>query len=311
MSDLVDLDPREAIEMYLNARASECREATLESHRYRLTPFASFCETKGIESLADLTGRDLHAFKAMRQSEVAPQTLQSAMSTLRQYMRFAERVDAVPAGFSEKVHVPSVEQTSRETRIERDRAEDILDYLGTYEYASRRHALFALVWHTGMRIGGVRAINLDDLELDDDELPHVKIRHRPEQGTNLKNGDGGNRDVGLKPWCVAVLRDYIEVNREPVDGEPRPLFTTRDGRISEGYVRREFYNVTERNGEKTPPHDVRRGSISDHLARGWPLDDVAERVNATPRVLRKHYDVRTEREAMLSRSSLFTEETDA
>jgi len=334
---LVDVEPREAIEMYLADRAPELRDSTLESHKYRLTSFASWCESEGIESLAELTGRDLQAFKQMRTPKVAPQTLQSQMSTLRQFFRFAESIEAVPSDFAGKVRVPSVEQTARGTRVDRDRAEAILDYLGTYEYASRHHALFALTWHIGCRIGGLRALDLDDLALDDDEQPHVKIRHRDDTDTPLKNGDDGNRNVALKEWCASVLRDYIDERRvDTTDDHGRePLFTTKHGRISEGYVRREFYNVTHPcmvaecphdrdeaecpalNGEPSkcpsnrPPHDVRRGSISDHLQRGWPIEDLAERVNATPRVIRAHYDVRTEREAMLSRSDLLTEESNA
>ncbi|GGM56647.1 hypothetical protein [Halarchaeum rubridurum] len=58
-----------------------------------------------------------------------------------------------------------------------------------------------------------------------------------------------------------------------------------------------------------PPHDIRRGSISDHLRRGWPIQELAERVNATPKVIRKHYDVRRARESMLTRSELLAETT--
>jgi len=311
--DLQDLDGREAIDLYLSDRAPELRDATLESHEYRLTPFAAWVgEHDDLGSLADLRGRHLAEYKRERQGTVAPNTLQSQMSTLRQFVRFLESINAVRDGLAEKVRVPSVEQRAKKTRVARDRAERILDYLGTYKYASRQHALFALVWHTGARIGGVRALDLRDLGLDDDEQPHLRIRHRPDRGTPLKNGADGERNVGVQEWFADILRDYVEERREPAtDGDHKPLFTTTYGRISEGWVRREFYAVTGEmlndGTEKRPPHDVRRGSISDHLARGWPIDDLAERVNATPRVLRKHYDVRTEREAMLSRADLLSQ----
>lgn len=312
-NDLQDLTPREGIDLYLADRGPELRDATLESHEYRLTPFAEWCRAHDeIASLADVRGRHLAEYKRERQGDVAPNTLQSQMSTLRQFVRFLESVDAAPQDLSEQVRVPSVEQAARQSRVGRERAEGILDYLGTYHYASREHALFAAVWHTGCRIGGLRALDLDDLALEDDEQPHVKFRHRPETDTPLKNGADGERNVGVREWCAQVLADYRDERRTPQsqDGR-RPLFTTRHGRISEGWVRREFYDVTSRDGERRPPHDVRRGSVSDHLARGWPIDDLAERVNATPRVLRKHYDVRTEREAMLSRADLLSEEETA
>jgi site-specific recombinase XerD len=330
-----DLDPWEAIEMYLADREAELRDSTLESHEYRLVPFARFCDEQGL-ALADLDGRDLQAFKQSRVDDVAPKTLQSQMSTLRQFTRFLESIEAVPSDLSEKVRVPSVEQVTRESRIERDRAERILDYLGTYEYASRNHAMFAFAWHTGARLGGIRAVDLRDCALDDDEQPHVKLRHRTGTDTPLKNGDDGERNVGLKPWCASILRDYVDERRAAVadDHGREALFTTPQGRISENYLRVTFYHQThpcaigqacphdrdeadcEALKENTcgaqcpdalPPHDVRRGSISDHLQRGWPIEDLAERVNASPKVIRAHYDVRGEREAMLARSTLLSE----
>ena len=312
MTDLRELSPSDAIEMYLADRRGELRAASLESHHYRLTPFAQWCDRQGIDDLRDVSGRDLHAFKQERREDVKLNTLQSQLNTLRQYLRFAASVDAVPEELPGKVRIPTPETRARQTRLERDRAERLLDHLAKYEYATRQHAMVALVWHTGARIGGVRALDLGDLALDDPEQPHVELRHRRETGTPLKNGADGERDVGLKPWCVRILRDYLAERRHDVTDEHgrEPLFVTNQGRISEGWVRREFYAATTEHddGERRPPHDVRRGSISDHLRRGWPIEELSERVNATPRVIRQHYDVRSTREALLTRSTLLNEE---
>ena len=317
MTDLRALSPADAVEMYLADREGELRDASLESHKYRLTPFAQWCDAEGITDLRDVTGRDLHAFKQYRREDVKLVTLQSQLNTLRKYLEFAASIDAVPGDLPDKVRIPTPETRARQTRVHRDRAEDLLDYLDTYHYATRQHALFALVWHTAKRIGGLRALDLDDLALDDPEQPHVELRHRRDTDTPLKNGNDGERDVGLKSWCVSILRDYIDERRNDVtdDHGRDPLFTTIHGRVSEGWVRREFYSVTERDGgERRPPHDVRRGSISDHLRRGWPIEELSERVNATPRIIRQHYDVRSTREALLTRSTLLQdqeEETNA
>jgi site-specific recombinase XerD len=335
--ELQKLEPYDAIKFYLQDRQAELRESSLESHEYRLTPLAEWIKNHDeIEYLCDLQGRHLAAFKRHRSETIAPNTLQSQMNTVRKFVEFLEAIDAVRGGMSDKVRVPSVEQRAKKTRVDRERAEAILEYLDTYHYASRKHALFALLWHTGCRIGGVRVLDLRDLVLDDPERAHVKFRHRPDSGTPLKNGDDGERNAGLKEWCADVLADYVDERRQSsTDDHGRaPLFTTRQGRISEGWIRREIYALTQpcmvgecphdrdpetceaitgppsRCPSKRPPHDVRRGAVSDHLARGWPIDDVAERVNATPRVLRAHYDVRTEREAMLSRSPLLEAEDD-
>jgi hypothetical protein len=58
-------------------------------------------------------------------------------------------------------------------------------------------------------------------------------------------------------------------------------------------------------GSKCPssrsPHQVRTGSITWQLHRGLPLKAVAERVNTSVRVLKKHYDHADRREELEER----------
>lgn len=328
-SDLQPLSPAEAREMYLEDRADSVRDATLQAHHYRTKAFVKFCDAHGIDNLNDLTGRDLHAFKRERGEDLAATSLQSQLSTLRQFLRFCRDIDGVPSGLPEKVRPPTPEDTSRDTRVTGEQAEAILDRLSKFDYASRDHALFLTAWHTAARIGGLRALDLGHVHLDDPEQPHLQYRHS--EATPLKNGSDGQRDVAISDGVARVLRDYIDERRvsQTVDGR-EPLFTTNHGRISEGWLRRTMYKVTRpcwtgtcphdrdpddceavQNREKIascpsarPPHDVRRGSMSDHLQRGWPIEQLSERVDATPRVIRKHYDVREARESMLTRSAL-------
>lgn len=327
------VDPADAIDLYCDDRREEVRDATLESHRYRLTTFAEFLkEHRDVHDLADVTGRDLHAYKVHRRDEedIKLVTLQGQFSTIRQYLKFAASIDACDPELVEKVRLPKPETRARETQLPKVRAERVLEYLDTYEYASRNHALMTMAWHTACRMGGMRALDLRDVHLED-ENPHLQFRHRRDTGTPLKNGEDGERDVGLAEWAVDVLQDYQEKKRDDVQDEHgrRPFFTTKQGRLSENWLRVQFYKMTqpclvrecphdeERSSceyvqnwrqwaSKCPsthaPHDVRRGSISAHLMAGWPVPKLSERVNATPRVIRKHYDVRTSREAMLSRN---------
>ena len=332
MRDLRPLAPADAKEMYLADREGDVRDATLEAHHYRLKAFVEWCAENAIDDLRDLSGRDLFAFKSDRADDLAQTSLQGQLSTLRVFLRFAADVDAVEPQLAEKVRPPTPEDDTRERRVERDDADAILNHLRRYEYASRDHALMLTAWHTAARIGGLRALDVDDVALDDPEQPHLRFRHRRDTGEPLKNGTDGNRDVAIAPHVVDVLRDYIDERREDVEDDHgrRPLFTTTQGRLSEGWLRQTVYALTrpcetgecphDRDPESCDaatvrdrvstcpstrsPHDVRRGSISDHLARGWPIEELSERVNATPKVIRKHYDVRRARESMLTRSEL-------
>lgn len=167
-----------------------------------------------------------------------------------------------------------------------------------------------------------RIAHEDDLDADVLEavsVPFLYFRHRPETDTPLKNQSDGERPVGLSDEVAEVLREYIEVSRpdaEDDDGR-RPLFASQKGtgRMSKGGIRSRFHIVTQPCRYGTCPHDrdvdtcearehgyesrcpssrsphrVRTGSITNHRDEGWPPDVLAERVNATPEVIRTHYD---------------------
>ena len=163
---------------------------------------------------------------------------------------------------------------------------------------------------------------IDDAELEEIrevvQPPFVYFRHR--ESTPLKNKHEGQRPVALTDDVASILRGYISVNRvRTTDEEGRsPLFSSEkgSGRMSKSAIRRVFNIVSQpcRFGADCPhgrdvdecearehslegrcpssrsPHRVRTGSITDHRDRGWPPEVLAERANATPEVIRQHYD---------------------
>lgn len=51
--------------------------------------------------------------------------------------------------------------TSATPPLEVDRVLDILEYLATYQYASRRHIAVLMLWHTGCRVTAFRQQDID------------------------------------------------------------------------------------------------------------------------------------------------------
>lgn len=95
--------------------------------------------------------------------------------------------------------------------------------------AAKHHALLELLWHTGARLGGIRALDLRDFH---SEEGFVEFVHRPSTGTPLKNKIEGERMVGLRQPVVDVLEEYVEENRDNAPDEygRSPLLATRNGR---------------------------------------------------------------------------------
>lgn len=330
MTSLDPLEPEAAVDLYLDHRRTEVSEETMSSHRYRLEAFVDWCDQEHIYNMNDLSGRDLHAYRVYRREthDLAPMTLQGQLSTLRVFLRFCASIDAVDEGLASKVLLPTVrgEDQARETLLNHKRAEPILEYLSKFHYASRDHVLFCLLWYTGMRTGGIRAIDLDDYEPEDTAFELV---HRPETGTPLKNKEGGERWVALSPALAEILDDYIAGPRRDVEDKygRKPLLTTAQGRPSTSTIRETVYYWTrpcfvgegcphDRNpgecdaaNDGTPngcpsvrsPHDVRSGAITSHLLEDVPVEIVSDRMDVSQDVLDRHYDRRTEREKMEQR----------
>ena len=329
---LEPLSPEDGLEMYMEARRDELADGTLKSQRYRIRAFVQWCEEAEIENLNALSGRDLYEYRIWRREgngagreEVSPATLRGQLATLRAFLRFCEEVDAVPEGLRTDVPLPTVSagENVSDSTLEPSRATAILDYLSRYHYASRIHTALLLMWHTGARVGAIRGLDVDDVDLSG-ETPGVNFNHRPESDTPLKNKKAGERWNAIGKSVARVLRDYINGPRHDVrdDYGRKPLFTTSQGRAATSTIRNSLYKVTRpcwRGAEcphdrdldeceatefdhatKCPssrsPHDVRSGRVTAYRREDIPRRIVSDRLNASEDILDEHYDRRSARE---------------
>jgi site-specific recombinase XerD len=329
--DLEPMTPEEGVRRFLDSRAESVRDSTWNNDETRLGHFLDWCAQEGVDDLTDLTGRALGDFVAWRRDQVAPITLQKQLSSVRMALRMWADQEAVADGLAEKLHSPELPDgaESRDSFLDADRARRALDYYEDYQYGSREHALLGLIWRTGMRRGAVHSLDEDDVVVDDDA---VRLEHRPETGTKLKNGDDGERWVYIGRRYTHVLEDYLENPNRPSGLDEhgrRALFAkTGGGRPSVGTITKWVIRMlhpcsvtgecphdrTEKSCEargrdanlsacpsSCSPHDVRRGSITHHLNEGVSAEVVSERMDVSLDVLYRHYDARTEREKMAVR----------
>ncbi|MGB9986558.1 tyrosine-type recombinase/integrase [Salarchaeum japonicum] len=320
---LEPLAPERAKTMYKHEREGEVSERTLQAHHYRLVHFIRWCETEGIDNMNDLTGRKLHEFRLWRKEDgdLNAVSLRTQLETLRVFIKFCETIDAVPQDLHEKILLPTLsnDDEQREEILRTEQAEAVLEYLRRFEYASRTHVILELLWHTGIRLGSLRGIDLDDI---DQEKERLRVRHRPDTETSLKNGSEGERLIALRRDVCEMLEDWIDHQRPPENDEQgrEPLLTTTQGRIAGTTIRETVYKATRPcyYGDECPhdrdpddcegttygyhsrcpssvsPHSVRRGSITHHLTEDVPEQVVSDRMNVGQDVLDKHYDKRSE-----------------
>lgn len=313
-SDLEPIEPRTARELFLDYKANNCADSTVYNLRYRLKPFVEWCEENDVDNLNDISGRDVQTYRLWRKetSDINKVTMRMHMSSLRVFLKWAASIEAVDENLYDKILVPRVspEEKQRDEKLDAERAEKILEYLSKFEYASKEHVLIALLWETGIRIGSANSLDVKDVDF---EKGRLRLAHRPEEGTRLKNGQGGERLIAISSDLAKALADYIDEKRIPIEDEHgrQPLLTTRQARMSRATMRRIVYRVTapcffdepcadcattkdERCGDAVSPHAIRRGSITHYLSEDVPIDVVSDRMNVGRKTLEKHYDRRSE-----------------
>jgi integrase len=176
-----------------------------------------------------------------------------------------------------------------------------------------------------MRMGALQSLDVEDF---DHEHRSLELVHRPDEGPTLKNAEDGERIVALSEDVAEVIADYIghKRNERTDDHGRRPLFSTKQGRISKNTIQQVAYGLTRpcEYGQACPhskdpddcewtgyhgasscpssvsPHPIRRGSITWQLTSG-PTRAVGDRCDVSNRVLEEHYDRRTEQEKMQQR----------
>lgn len=288
-NELIPMPPREALDLWVERQQMDKADSTVQSYRYRVEPFVEFLEEEGVENLNDLNGRHVLRFDSMRRAsgDVQKNTLNNQLGTIRKFLEFGIKADAVSPEVASQVDVPHV---SKDERINREklptqRAKDILAFLDQFEYASRDHVLAFLLWETGARAGSLRALDLEDVYLKEDdldrlryqenlnvsrsvleeilegvELPFLYFRHRPETDTPLKKKDAGERPVNISDKLGDVIRAFIRFRRDDVQDEygRDPLLTSNNavGRMSVSGIRIRAYELTQPcQVGKECPHD--------------------------------------------------------
>jgi site-specific recombinase XerD len=312
-SDLEPLDPELAAELFLEHKATDCTDATVQNHRYRLKHFLEWCDEEGIDNLNDLSGRDLQRYRLWLadNDDLNALTMKNMTSGFRVFIKWAGSMEAVPEDLYSKLMVPRVRRSeqSSEDILEAERAEKLLAHLSRYKYASYHHVILALLWETGMRMGAAFSIDLRDVDFDENR---IELVHRPEEGTTLKNGNSGERYIAISPDLSEMLEDHVDAIRHDVtdDHGREPLLTTEYGRMRRTTIRRKIYQITapcylnedcpdcEHGTDRKCPeavgtHAIRRGSITHFLTEDVPVEIVSDRMDVSRKVLDKHYDKRS------------------
>ena len=321
----------ELYKRFLNRRQDRS-PATVAQYKRTIPHFVDFAKQTGVRAVSGLSTQLVDRYVDTLQTEYdSDATALTYTKNVRGWLRWLnerQMCDEAVYRILDKDKL-GLKPNARDEALPRSDASTIVQRLLQYRRGSHSHALVELLWNGGPRIGGVHSLDVSDFDPQEREL---RFRHRPETGTRLKNGNDashtggdGERNILLKQTTANAIQLYIETERPALTDEysREPLFTTSYGRAARSTLRRWVYEATSCrwsreetdqvpcNGDCDPdsnvcphsyyPHAIRRGAIVDHLSGGLRRERASERFDVSVKVIKKHYDPRTEQDRLNDR----------
>ena len=210
-----------------------------------------------------------HYLAHLRQSGAARATIARKVASLRSFYRFLIREGVVSDNPAVNLTVPRLEKRLP-VFLDEGEVGRLLEAPDRGEPAGRRdRAILEMLYSTGMRIGELAAVSLEDVDLIG-EVAKAKGKGRKE------------RLVPLGRPAIEALRDYLEVRgviAQRRRTNRRALFVNKaGGRLSDRGIRRIFHKYARRVGlpDRVSPHTLRHSFATHMLNRGADLRSVQE-----------------------------------
>jgi len=260
------------VDRFLGYLESErgCSHQTLRAYAGDLAAFARFINRDGEFDPRQVSTLDLRHYLAhMRRQGAARTTVARKVACLRSFYKFLIREGVVSDNPATSLTLPRRRQRLP-TFLDEAEVLRLLESPDRTTVAGRRdRAILETLYSTGMRIGELAAVNIEDVDLIGEV---VKARGKGKK----------ERLVPLGRPAIEALRDYLAVRSAIARGRRvhrRALFINKaGGRLSERGIRRIFNKYARAAGlsDQVSPHTLRHSFATHMLNRGADLRAVQE-----------------------------------
>jgi site-specific recombinase XerD len=264
----------EELTHYQRLQQRNWRTARLETNILRfwcghLHVWRFLVEVCGVNELADVRRKHLYDYAEQRLSlGKSVSTINTDLRNFHSFMRFLQEEDyTVPQallrlhGLKQPESLPKY-LTDEQVRALRDEFEGrIVTAVGPHRQrdAMLDRAIFYLFWQSGLRLGEVEELRLEDLDLTARKL-------------SVRNGKGmKDRTVYLTNTTVYALTAYLAV-RGP--GASDHVFLYRHQALCKDLVHSRIRDAGKRAGVKVYPHRLRHTCATQLLNAGCPVTSI-------------------------------------
>lgn len=267
----------DALTEYLRFLAAERNMSPETTRAYLgdLRMFTDFCNRAGVDRPAQVNHQLLRRYLANLQTRgYSRSTIARRASAVKGFFRFLAQRGIITEDPAGALSPPRRERRlPRVLRVEEIDTAEAVNSMHIYKTSLRDMALVELLYATGMRVGELAGLDVEDVDLDGKEV-RVLGKGRKERVIPIY-------DVvrQLLANYVAKERPVLVANADEDEGDENPLFlSVKGGRLSDRGVRRvvdRFFRGLE-GGKRISPHTLRHTFATHMLQGGADLRTVQE-----------------------------------
>ncbi|HEX6542000.1 MAG TPA: tyrosine-type recombinase/integrase [Ktedonobacterales bacterium] len=289
------------VSAYLNdLQVRNFKPKTINGYRKNLNTFVAWAEGEGRTTLAqfdaDLVKEYIRYLQHKTKWSERQYTTQAAgcvsASAIRNYVRDLKAFASwlveehyTPAHVLAAVRLPKADETPILPFSDEELATIFGSLDPTDAFDLRDYVLLHTLWDTGMRVGELVALTLDDLDLKSGQ---IRIQHAK---------FGKWRDIGFGRETHKYLTRYLSLCRpQPVIEGDRHVFLSLDGYpLSEATVQKLCYRLSRRTGVHIHAHRFRHTFAVQMLRNGTDLRTLQRLMgHADIRILSRYLNLASE-----------------
>ncbi len=241
-------------------------EATVIAYSKDIEQLLNFFSKEGISSIEDTTIEDLEKYKQnLQDNNYTPKSISRKINSTRTFYRYLLDNSLIQDNPSEKLAHPKFETKPPRVLTE-------MEYRALRDVSRvdvRLYSIVEILLQTGIRIGELAALTLDDIRKSNDgRIDYLYIKAA---------GSHPQRKVPLNKSAKKAIDEYLELRPETEDDT---LFVTKNGRpLLVRNIRTAIDKSFEKAGIKNAKvNDLRNTFIAHHLANGVSLVVVSKLV---------------------------------
>ena len=241
-------------------------EFTIIAYSKDIEQVLNYLTDRGVKKIADVTSEHLSDYKHQLEKDgYTPKSISRKINSMRTFFTFCVDAGLITSNPADKLTHPKFVTkpprvlTEMEYRALRDVSRSDV----------RLYSIVELLLQTGIRIGELAALTLDDIRTTKDGKIHY-LYIKPA-------GSHGARKVPLNASAYKAIQEYLKIRPE---SENDTLFVTKTGNpLLIRNIRTTIDKAFERAGIKNAKvNDLRNTFIAHHLANGMDLVTVSKLV---------------------------------